>query len=271
MTACEQPLLTSPSDPSQRSIEGCPYRIVVDRKSAVCRLVQELVDGCDDDLGRVPHEACQACVTATFAPTRSDPNPVVASLAFAAAESRLAALDPDSEAYRRVSAQREFADANLPRVLPGESDLQNDTPSNRLITRDELEAQIPIPAARQRRRIETLAIGMTTAARRRSTLDASIRGLVACGFDSPHLFIDGDVSLPQEAESLKRTIRSEPAGAYHNFFLGLVELVDGARTTRPGVFAAGGLVNGGASVARCIAEGLAAADDICCELEMHGG
>ena len=44
--------------------------------------------------------------------------------------------------------------------------------------------------------------------------------------------------------------------------LGLIALTNGSQTTRPGVHAAGGLVNGGASVARCIAEGLAAADQI---------
>jgi NADPH-dependent glutamate synthase beta subunit-like oxidoreductase/2,4-dienoyl-CoA reductase-like NADH-dependent reductase (Old Yellow Enzyme family) len=43
---------------------------------------------------------------------------------------------------------------------------------------------------------------------------------------------------------------------------GLITLTHGALTSRPGVYAAGGLVNGGASVARCIAEGLAAAHQI---------
>ena len=43
---------------------------------------------------------------------------------------------------------------------------------------------------------------------------------------------------------------------------GLVALTDGACTTRVGVYAVGGLVNGGASVARCVAEGLAAAEEI---------
>lgn len=43
---------------------------------------------------------------------------------------------------------------------------------------------------------------------------------------------------------------------------GLVATTNGSRTTRDHVHAAGGLVNGGASVSRCIAEGLAAADDI---------
>jgi len=43
---------------------------------------------------------------------------------------------------------------------------------------------------------------------------------------------------------------------------GLVRLAKASRTSLPGLHAAGALVNGGASVARCIAEGLAAAEEI---------
>ena len=43
---------------------------------------------------------------------------------------------------------------------------------------------------------------------------------------------------------------------------GLLAVSDGSRTSLAGVHAAGALVNGGASVARCVAEGLAAAADI---------
>lgn len=56
-------------------------------------------------------------------------------------------------------------------------------------------------------------------------------------------------------------IRSALPGVEFNAH-GLVALTEGSHTTRSGVHAAGGLVNGGASVARCITEGLAAADDM---------
>jgi NADPH-dependent glutamate synthase beta subunit-like oxidoreductase/2,4-dienoyl-CoA reductase-like NADH-dependent reductase (Old Yellow Enzyme family) len=72
-----------------------------------------------------------------------------------------------------------------------------------------------------------------------------------------------EVGLVIEAMGLEvdAALRSALPGVAFNLH-GLVALTEGARTTRAGVHAAGGLTNGGASVARCIAEGLAAAEEI---------
>lgn len=80
---------------------------------------------------------------------------------------------------------------------------------------------------------------------------------------------DGElaVGLVIEAMGLQIAdpIRKALPGIALNEF-GLVAVNDGSRTSRPGVHAAGGLVNGGASVARCVAEGIAAGDAIHAEL-----
>jgi formate dehydrogenase major subunit len=80
-----------------------------------------------------------------------------------------------------------------------------------------------------------------------------------------------DVGLVIAAMGLEvdTALRSALPGVAFNT-RGLVALTDGSRTTRSGVHAAGGLVNGGASVARCVAEGLAAAEDIRAALKGAG-
>lgn len=66
----------------------------------------------------------------------------------------------------------------------------------------------------------------------------------------------------QISDQLRRNL---PGIDFNDF--GLIAIANGSQTSRQGVFAAGGLVNGGASVARCIAEGLAAAELIHQQLE----
>ncbi len=72
-----------------------------------------------------------------------------------------------------------------------------------------------------------------------------------------------DARLFIEAMGLRvdRALRQALTGIAFNEH-GLVALTHGSETSRVGVHAAGGLVNGGASVARCIAEGLAAAEQV---------
>ncbi len=82
-----------------------------------------------------------------------------------------------------------------------------------------------------------------------------------------HLLLHTESTLPaglvveamglEPPPSLKHALR--PLAFNHH---GLLATVHGSRTTRPRVHAAGALVNGGASVARCVADGLAAAEDI---------
>lgn len=89
-----------------------------------------------------------------------------------------------------------------------------------------------------------------------------LRGLrVRHGGDTEESILDVGLVLEAMGLQVDEALRRALLGVEFNEH-GLVTLTEGSLTTRPGVHAAGGLVNGGASVARCIAEGMAAADQI---------
>ena len=68
---------------------------------AVCELAGQLIEADADHQCSAPRAACQACI-GSFEPTLSDPNPVVASLAYSAAEAWLAELDRRVEDAKRA-------------------------------------------------------------------------------------------------------------------------------------------------------------------------
>jgi hypothetical protein len=210
-----------------RTVDSCSYRRVNadNPATAVCGLVGRLVEA-PDEMCRVPRAACEACVS-SFPPNETDPNPVVASLAHSCAEALLATLDPDSVRYQRVTEQRDFAEANLPRVLPSESDVEPILAPSKQLSLEDLLRLLPLPVARSTSNwAADWAVGVTTAPRRQPTLEQSIQGLLGCGWADPYLFVDGAVELPPIAQSMVSTTRSRPIGAWHNFYLGLTELVE---------------------------------------------
>lgn len=80
---------------------------------------------------------------------------------------------------------------------------------------------------------------------------------------------DGELAAGLVIEAMGLEIDHSLRGALTGIEInnyGLVAVSDGSRTSRAGVHAAGALVNGGASVARCVAEGMAAADVMHAEL-----
>jgi len=80
---------------------------------------------------------------------------------------------------------------------------------------------------------------------------------------------DGELTAGLVIEAMGLEIDHSLRGALTGIAVndyGLVDVSDGSRTSRAGVHAAGALVNGGASVARCVAEGMAAADTMHVEL-----
>ncbi|MFK8113173.1 MAG: hypothetical protein AB8B91_13275 [Rubripirellula sp.] len=206
------------------SVDSCCYR-GSGAELAVCALVCQLA-GTPNEFSFVPRAACDACV-GSFRPTNVDPNPIVASLAFSAAESYLATLSPDSESFQNTAAKRDIAESFLPRVLPDESDTEPIRAATHSIDLEELKRRLPVPPTScQRRQVRNWAVGVTTAPRRQSTLDATLDGMRHCGWENPQLFVDGEVELSDEAKLCLRTSRSQPVGAWHNFFLGLTELVE---------------------------------------------
>ncbi|MGI9472622.1 MAG: hypothetical protein ACR2NZ_13865 [Rubripirellula sp.] len=224
-----------------KSIEACPHRkrlsltvaeshVDSDEPAlAACDLVRQILHLHESDLCNVSHEACSACV-GSFSPTLEDPNPVVASVAFAAAESRLQKLESGSSKYCSLLKRQAFADANLPRVLPNEVDVEPRSESrggeSTPLSMETLVQRLPKPVARHGKAVRRWGVGVTTAPRRQPTLLESVEGLMHCGWTSPHLFVDGDVQKVESLGGFVATTRSRSIGAWGNFLLGLTELVE---------------------------------------------
>ena len=209
-------------------------------KPFFCGLVLEIINHDQQAALATQHdcevsaEACVACAR-TFKPTINDPNPVVASLTYGTVETLKQSSEPGTESYSQLEQIQEFADRNLPRVLPHESDVDSVGFRNATVAIDidELIKRLPLPGpvpggerAASLDDTTTWAVGMTTAHRRQSTVQLTLDGFSRCGWSGLHLFVDGDslnISLPA---SCSTTVRSEPAGAWHNFLLSLTEMVD---------------------------------------------
>ena len=69
------------------------------------------------------------------------------------------------------------------------------------------------------------ALGVTTAPRRRSTLDRCLKSLQLAGWEKPHVFAEPSVQLAAEFANLPCTRRSTKLGAFPNWYVTLTELV----------------------------------------------
>ena len=88
-----------------------------------------------------------------------------------------------------------------------------------------LQEMVPIPAARTGQTIHRWSIGVVTAPRREATLAWCLDGIRRAGFDSPHVFVDGRVRIPERFSDLAITWRENPVGAWPHYWLSLAELV----------------------------------------------
>lgn len=69
------------------------------------------------------------------------------------------------------------------------------------------------------------AVGVTTAPRRKPTLERTLRSLARAGWDRPRLFAEPRTEISSEFENLPITRRDQVLGAFPNWFLALAELV----------------------------------------------
>ena len=198
--------------------------------SVFCRLLAGLLKDLPEDCGLVTSEVCQACCR-SFLPSQYDLNPVVAALLWSRCDQALSegAVSVHSELGQRLCEIRNFAEASLPLVLQDEDDLPVASPcdASLLIAADsveELTKKLP-PLFQHGPCIVSWAVGITTAPRREATLSRCLQSIADCGWDDIHLFIDGEVEVPESFQSLPQTIRRPPAGAWRNFYLSVVELL----------------------------------------------
>ena len=150
---------------------------------------------------------------------------MIASLVWSQTLVRLA--DPECPDRERWEALSQQAEASLPPVLPEEDDLPVvlTAATDQRLPVERIFEVLPPPAPRTGS-VNRWAVGVTTAPRRASTLDICLKSLAAAGWDQPHLFIDGEVEVPAEFNTLSRTVRTPAVGARQSYYLALQELLE---------------------------------------------
>ena len=206
--------------------EHCEHRRAR-AESTSCALLAGFLNGLSEDSAVVSHETCHACCS-SFLPTQHDLNPVVASILWSRCDLSLtdARVQANVELVARLQHTRNFAEANLPVVLADEDDLPAPplAPPQTRGTVQDLCGMLPVPDG-PGRAIKSWAVGITTAPRRQGTLEQCLTSLTLCGWDALHLFVDGDVQIPEAFASATKTQRRPAAGAWRNFYLSITELL----------------------------------------------
>ena len=214
---------------SLRHPESCVYRQPDSGSGgAHCALISELLAGISSEISAVTSEVCSACCR-SFLPTAEDLNPVVASLVWSRCDQRLSsdlAFD-DPNVADRLRAISSFAEKSLPLVPVDGDELPPQPVSHTVGERrscEDVARHLPYPDGNGKP-ISQWAVGVTTALRRLSTVGECVTSLCQAGWESPHLFIDGEFDLPQELTVYPRTVRLPAVGALGNFYLAIVELL----------------------------------------------
>jgi hypothetical protein len=189
-------------------------------EAARCGLLAQVTGAVDETFFRVRRDACEACCR-SFPPSAEEMNPVVASLAYELS-SRIVQLGgvPGCDHQR--------ADALMCRSLegiPSEEDCLEVCGGSTDGASRRIAEVLPAPPRRSAPLIRHWAVGVTTAPRRVSTLNECLAALARAGWPVPRLFVDGNVTIPQEIAQLPQTVRQPRIGAWPNYYLALGELL----------------------------------------------
>jgi hypothetical protein len=84
---------------------------------------------------------------------------------------------------------------------------------------------LPPPRVKHGATVRQWAVGVTTAPRLHCTLECCLESLVRAGWQTPHLFIDSAVRIPQAFSHLPGTFHDARIGAWPNYYLALGELL----------------------------------------------
>jgi hypothetical protein len=84
---------------------------------------------------------------------------------------------------------------------------------------------VPRPQQRFGSRVQSWAVGVTTAPRRKPTLDSCLDSLARSGWETPRLFVDSGVTIADRFSDLPLTLRETKLGPWPNYYLALVELM----------------------------------------------
>jgi hypothetical protein len=204
--------------------EQCRFRSGVERdatgESAICGLVRSALPGAAARMCRTRRDACDACCSAAPAlPTAW--NPVVASLVFQAALKM--GREPNAPAEVVAEATR-ARDRATPYLDWGDMELPTEPRLIPPVKFERLGDLIAAATSRSGPAIRKWAVGVTTAPRRRPTLERCLESLMRAGWEAPHLFIDSPVRVPERFGHLTGTLRNPAIGAWPNHYLALFEL-----------------------------------------------
>lgn len=208
---------------TQKFTSDCCYRKTFPSGNPVCGYLQEFAGITNRDFFQVNSDICQACQQ-WHQPTGEILNPVVASLLYRNAHD---ALESGKAEWGNSTPQalKEIAQS----FIPDESDyvsIERETERQSGLEIENLSDLIPFPAGGRRgERVTTWAVGVTTAPRKQSTLPSCVDCLIEAGWDTPRIFVDGEVdpgSLPPHLEVTRRTPQ---VGAWPSWWLALTELL----------------------------------------------
>jgi hypothetical protein len=214
-----------------RAPETCPHRRPLPNSShgdiACCALLGELVGSQCWDRQQVGLDACIACCD-SFEPTTDDLNPIVASLLYAIAEGIIAEGGIEACDVERGKKLLRLAARSLPIVAPEEDDIVDIARLSAMecngVTPEDLERIIPAPPRQCEIRVRRWSVGITTSRRRIPTLEQCVHSVRRAGWESPVLFIDGDMEIPESLSGLPSCRRIPNVGAFPNYALSLMEL-----------------------------------------------
>ena len=210
-----------------RTVENCPYRIDVMREgtseSARCGLLCEVANVAAELIRPVGRDVCEACCR-SFPPSTARQNPVTASL--------LAELAGEIQSRGGVTGCDSARASQLLNIALRDLSFDEERRStaadialSRQASREPLAVTVPPPSHRCGSRVQSWAVGITTAPRRQPTLEPCLQSLRSAGWDSLFLFVDGPVAAPRDLRGVTTIVRETSVGAWANYWLSLAELL----------------------------------------------
>ena len=212
-----------------RTPSTCPLRCNdLQLNRTQCRLLIDLFVDYPQVDSIVSQDICDSCCR-SFLPNAQDWNQVVASVIWSRTVDALNANSshPSTEQHAKLQEIKDFAEACFPIVTEFEDDIPDQPPNAAISERETVEALAAVipPGDSPGKSITHWAVGVTTAPRRIPTLEMCLSSLCDVGWESVHVFVDGDVELPEQVSQQHQTIRRPAAGAWRNFYLAIVELL----------------------------------------------
>ncbi len=200
--------------------ENCAFR--APRQSAgpaVCRLLGRVLGVADPEFILVQRDACLACCRSLRQAEQI--NPVIASLAYAAAAKIISAGGHAECSVERAKKLVACAMDNVSVVL---SEFQDRSFPPEAVTMNNARPAISADSNNPVHGL-TWAVGLTTAPRRKPTIERTLLSLQAAGFEHIHVFAEPNSWLPDQRHHLPVTLNPRRLGTLLNLYSSLAALL----------------------------------------------